>query len=220
MKIVIAGGNHEADYIIGMYKNGNNELIVINGNYETCRYLSEKNGIQVINADPSKPNQLKDADCENADLLIALSDDDINNYVVCKTAKKLLNIKKCIAIVSNPKKVSTFKKLGVDSVISSTYLLAEQIKNESSIEDLIKTLTLEDNKIVIFEVTISENNRVCDKKLSELNMSSYASISCVYRAEKAIIPNGDTVLMPGDKVLTVTTKEYEDKAIAVFKEII
>ena len=38
------------------------------------------------------------------------------------------------------------KKLGVDSVISSTYLLAQMILNESSVEKILKTLSIEDEK--------------------------------------------------------------------------
>lgn len=218
MKVVITGGTHKADYIIGMFNNNNNELIIVNSNIDTCRYLSEKNGLQIVNADPSKPHKLKEAGSNDADLLIALSDDDIENYVVCKIGKQLLNVKKCIAIVSNPKNVELFKKLGIDSVVSSTYLLAEHIKNESSIKDIIKTLSIEDNKIIMVEIVMDEKYKLCNKKLYELNMSSYASISCIYRGSNAIIPNGNTELLANDKVFVVTTKENEEKLIKAFKE--
>jgi Trk K+ transport system NAD-binding subunit len=41
----------------------------------------------------------------NADVLIALSDSDTDNYITCITAKKLFNIKKTVSKVRNPKNV-------------------------------------------------------------------------------------------------------------------
>ena len=217
MKIVIADGSHQADYIIGMYNNKDNNLIVINSNNSVCRYLSSKNGISVLHGKPTKESDLFDAGIEDADLFIALSENDVDNYVACKTAKKLFNVRKCIATVINPKNVELFKQLGIDSVISSTYLLAEQIKNTANIENLIGSLSLEDNKINIMEFMVKDNHDVCGKTLKEIKVSDIASVSSVIRQQQVIIPNGDTMLEEGDKVLLVTTKEHHDDITRVFQ---
>ncbi|MBO4537706.1 MAG: TrkA family potassium uptake protein [Erysipelotrichaceae bacterium] len=217
MKIVIADGSHQADYIIGMYNNRENELIVINSDSQVAKYLSAKNGISVLNGKPTKESDLFDAGIDDADLFIALSENDVDNYVACKTAKKLFNVRKCIATVINPKNVDLFKQLGVDSVISSTYLLGEQIKNTSHIENLINTLSLEDNKINILEIMVREEYDVCGKTLKEIKVSDTASVSSVIRNEQALIPNGDTMLEAGDKVLLVTTKEHYNEVAKIFQ---
>ncbi|MBO4219279.1 MAG: TrkA family potassium uptake protein [Erysipelotrichaceae bacterium] len=217
MKIVIADGSHQADYIIGMYNNRENELIVINSDSQVAKYLSAKNGISVLNGKPTKESDLFDAGIDDADLFIALSENDVDNYVACKTAKKLFNVRKCIATVINPKNVDLFKQLGVDSVISSTYLLGEQIKNTSHIENLINTLSLEDNKINILEIMVREEYDVCGKTLKEIKVSDTASVSSVIRNERALIPNGDTMLEAGDKVLLVTTKEHYNEVAKIFQ---
>ena len=217
MKIVIADGSHQADYIIGMYNNRENELIVINSDSQVAKYLSAKNGISVLNGKPTKESDLFDAGIDDADLFIALSENDVDNYVACKTAKKLFNVRKCIATVINPKNVDLFKQLGVDSVISSTYLLGEQIKNTSHIENLITTLSLEDNKINILEIMVREEYDVCGKTLKEIKVSDTASVSSVIRNERALIPTGDTMLEAGDKVLLVTTKEHYNEVAKIFQ---
>src|SRR5690554_4400434 len=142
MKIVIVNGKHEADYVVQSFNKRKNELIVINDSKEFSEYISYKNNIPVFYGDATKHYTLLDAKIEKADLLIALSDDDIENYVISKYAKEIFNVRKVICLVKNPKKVEIFKKLGIDTPISSIYLLTENIKQVSSIENAISTLTI------------------------------------------------------------------------------
>ena len=205
MKITIANGGHEADYIIKMFKSRKNEVIVINSDPSLCAYLSASNKIQVIHGSPTKKFDLSIAKIDDSDIFIALSSSDIDNYVACKMAKKLFNAKRTIAVVRNPKNVSIFKELGVDAAICGTYLLAESIKSESSFEELIKVLSLEENKILLTEITIKEKDYIAGKMLCDVHFPLTANICCVFHNPNVIIPNGKTVIRAKDKILIVTT---------------
>ena len=217
MRIVIADGLHEADYLIGLFNTKGNSLIVINRDEQACRYLSERNNIPVIHRSPVREGNLLAAGAKDADLFIALSQSDVRNYVACKTAKQLLKVKRCIATVVNPKNVSLLKKLGVDAVFCATHLLGEQIHTSASLDSFINSLSLEDNKIQILELRIKETHEVCGKALEQLNLSGLASVSCIYRQDYGIIPNGKTVLQDDDKVLLVTTTESRERVTALFR---
>ena len=217
MKIVIADGKHEADYIISMYNNRKNDIIVINQDEDTCRFLSTQNNIPVMRGNPTRISDLQLAGAENADLFIALAESDHENYVACKLAKKFMGAKRCIATAVNPKNVDAFRNLGIDSVLSSTYLLGEQIRNAASIENLIRTLSLDNDEIVITEFKITSDMFVCDQTLKEINISDIASVSSIVRNSKGIIPNGNTRLLAGDKILVVTTHNNSNKVMKVFQ---
>ena len=72
MKIVIAGGQHAADYIIKKFKTSGNKLIVINENRVVAQYLTKANRIPVFYGQPYKYFVLDEANVENADIFIAL----------------------------------------------------------------------------------------------------------------------------------------------------
>lgn len=209
MKITIANGGHEADFIIKMFRSRKNDVIVINSDSNLCSYLSASNKIPVINGNPTKKYDLSIAQIQKSDIFIALSNEDIENYVACKMAKKLFDVNKTIAIVRNPKNVDVFKKLGIDAAISGTYLLAESIKSESSFEDLIKILSLEENKILLTEITVNEKDYIVDKMLRDVNFPQTANICCVFHNPNVIIPNGNTIIRAKDKILIVTTPENQ-----------
>ena len=213
MNIIIANGTHEADFIIRKFKKEKHQLTVINSDKAFGDYISSSNHIPVLCGDPTKAYVLEDADVWDADVFIALSTNDIDNYVACITAKNLFNIKRVVSVVRNPKRVDLFKTLGIDSVICSTYLLGESIKNESILEDFIKTISIENEKIVISEITMDDDYLLANQMIRNAQIPSFLNISCIYREPEVIIANGDTIIMPQDKLVIATTPEFHQKAI-------
>jgi trk system potassium uptake protein TrkA len=213
MKIVIANGTHEADFIIRKFKKQKHQIIVINSDKDFGSYISGSNRIPVLFGDPTKAYVLEDANVWNADVFVALSTNDIDNYVACITAKKLFNIKRVVSIVRNPKRVDLFKTLGIDSVICSTYLLGESITYESIIENFIKTISIENEKIVIIELIIDSQCHLVNRKIRDANIPQYLNISCIYRDPEVIIANGDTIILSEDRLVIATTPDHHQETI-------
>lgn len=213
MKIVVAGGTTTAEYIIKNFNNRENSLTIINNDKRNAVEIAKNNDVPVFYGDPSKRSILEAAHAENSDIFISVNEDDSTNFVACMLAKKVLNAKKVICIVSNPNNVDVFKELGVDAVISSTQLLIDSINSESSLETLIKTMSFEDNKISLTEVVIKASFLICRKQISEISFPKEGSISCIYRKPRVIIPNGQTVILPKDKLLFVSAPKDKDDII-------
>ncbi len=213
MKVVITGGKHEADFIVKMLKEEHHQLIVINNDRQFAEYISTNNDIPVFPGDPTKAYTLSDAECDHADVLLALSDNDTDNYITCITAKKLFHIKRTVSKVRNPKNVELFKKLGVDSVISSTYLMAQTILNESSVENIIKTLSIEDEKIVMIEIGVEEDFAMVNQRIMDIPFPRNINISCIFRDPHVIIPKGDTCIKAGDKLIIISTPSEKEEII-------
>lgn len=213
MKIVIAGGSNTADYIIKNFKGHSHQLTIINFDREAANYLAKSSKLPVFYGDPTKPYCLKDAQVDGSDIFIALGNRDCDNYVSCLLAKKVFNVKKCICIVSNPKNVEVFKQLGIDSVISSTEQLVQSILSESSLESLIKTMSLEDEKIVLTEIVIKSTYNIAHKHIMEINFPKTGSIACIYRRPRVIIPNGSTLILPKDKLIVLSTPNEQKNII-------
>ena len=143
MKIVVAGGREEADFLIGSLLSKKNKVKVINEDKNYSKYLAEKHNISVLNGDSSKEYILEDADVFNYDVLIALTNNDADNFVTCQIAKKKFNVKKVVCTVTNPINVEVFEKLGINTVISSTYSVAKLLEQATTLENLVNTLSSE-----------------------------------------------------------------------------
>ncbi|MBP5091140.1 MAG: NAD-binding protein [Bacilli bacterium] len=217
MKIVIAGGTHEAEYIVHMFHNRGNKLIVINPSKDEAALLLQRESVRVYVGTPWKSHILEEADAYDADVFIALCDRDTDNYVACQLAKMSFNAKKCICVVNNPNNVELYKSLGIDSVISSTYLLGNSVKNESSVEDIIRAISIENNQVMMLEMSVLPKFRIAEKKIMDLNFPKYASISCIVRKGEFIIPNGQVYIHAKDKLMIVCSPENESAITAWLK---
>ena len=204
MKVLITGGQNEADFIIKMFKEAKHQLIVVNSDQKYCQYLSKENHIKVYIGDPTQISVLHDAGAMDCDLA----------FVICQISKKIFGIEKVVCTVSNPNNVDVFHKLGVNSVVSSTYLLLQTIKVESSFENVVKALSFEQDKIAMLEIVLNKKNlAIIGKTLAQLENTRLYNISCIYRNAQVVIPSGNTEIKFGDKLFVITTNADKDEVI-------
>ena len=213
MRIVIANGNNSADYIIKNFKGRSHTLTIINDDKDVANKLARSSKLPVILGDFTKVSTLKEANIDGADLFIALGHKDSDNYVGCLHARKQFGVKKCICIVQNPKNVEIFKELGLESVICSTETLVSSVLAESSLESIIKTMSFENDKIVMSEVVVKSTFLIAHKHIMDISFPKQGSIACIYRRPRVIIPNGSTLILPKDKIFILSTPADQKKLI-------
>ncbi len=215
MRIVVAGGRTQADFLIGNLLKKKHKLIVINDDQQYCDYLANTHKIPVIQGDPSKYSTLKNAQIEGFDVLVALTYKDADNLAICQYAKRCFGVKRAICSVANPKNVALFKELGVNTVISSTHLVAEYITQATSVENLIKTMTLENDKVTISEISIEPEFECVGKEVKDVSLPSNTIIGCIIRkSSDMIVPNGNTEIKAGDKLLIISSPENQKKVLS------
>jgi trk system potassium uptake protein TrkA len=217
MKIAIAGGKAETDFLIDSLLRKNHKLVVINEDLEYCEYLAQTHGIPIVRGDPKKEYVLRDARIDGFDVIIALLREDYDNLAVCQMARQLHGVKKAVCIVSNPKNVNVFKRLGVNTAISATCLVSNVIEQASTIANLIKALPLEDEKVSIVEILVDEGYSCIGRKVSELQFPPNAIIGCVVRNTNMFVPNGQSILLKDDKLYIVSSPQAQEKAITAIR---
>ena len=106
-------------------------MVIVNNDRAWCEHLAARHDVPVVCGDATKRYVLDDADIEGFDLIIALSDSDADNLVICQMAQRYFDIDRQVCTVSDPRNVVVFKKLGISSVISATYTVARLIEEAS-----------------------------------------------------------------------------------------
>lgn len=217
MNILICGGYKEANFVINAFKGNHNKLTVINEDEKIAKSLSELNGIDVFNSDPTKRYSFEVADVFNYDLVIALTDSDADNFVICKMAKNIFHIKKAICTVSDPDVVEIFIKLGVDTPISAPYLLTQKIQGESDIESIMSSIALENEKVIISEINIKSDFACVGVALKDLKLPITGNITCILREPNVIIPRGDTVIEVDDHIFICSAPKDQTSLVNFIK---
>ncbi|OGO78914.1 MAG: potassium transporter TrkA [Clostridiales bacterium GWB2_37_7] len=213
MNIVMVGGRRKIDFLAKSLLSKKQHVTMIHDDENYCKYLSRTHDAPVIYGDGSKPYILEDANIQEADIVIALTPYDADNLVICQLAKKVYGVQRVFATVSNPKNVEVFKKLGISTAISSTYIMAGTIEQMASINEMANFIPLEEGKIVVMEIVVQENSPVCGKTLAEVPIPEQAIIGCIIRGVNSIIPRGKTQIQTDDKLIILSPPAVQRKII-------
>ena len=212
MYIIIVGGGKVGYYLTKMLAQLKYKITVLETNRDLCMNIVNATsdlGVNVINGDGTNINFLKDADIESADALIAVTGRDQDNLIVCQIAKKEFNTKKTIARVNNPKNIKIFEKLGVDSAVSSTATIVDIIEREVFISDLKSVMTI--GNLIVNEIKLKPGFHSINKQVKDLELPKDCILISIIRNSNVMIPNGSSVLMPGDEIIAVSKKGDEIK---------
>ncbi len=175
--------------------------------------------LNIILGDGSQVETLKGLGISRADVVVALTEDDEDNLVICQVAKQLFWANQTIARVSDPTNEQTFKNLGVDRTISSTKMILNLIEHEVGSAAIITLLTIEENKTIIVKVKLKEDSPIINKKIMDIPLPKQCAFISIIRKENIIIPRGDTILKNGDNLLILTnpsvSDELKDKILGV-----
>lgn len=209
MKIVIAGGATESEFLAEMLIRKGHTTVFINEDKIFCDLMASKfKDLMVIIGDPRNLSVLYEAEIEGFDIMISLCSEDADNLSICQMGKKMLGIEKILCSVTNPKNVQIFTKLGIDHVVSSAYFIAEMLKNAAVLENMIQSLPIEEGKIVLGEIIVSSQSPAVNKYIKEIKgIPEDSIISCVIRNAGIIIPKGNTMIMSGDKLITLSSSQ-------------
>ena len=213
MNIVMVGGRKKVDFLAKSLLSKGHQITIIHDDENYCKFLSRTHDAPVIFGDGSKPYILEDARIEGADIVIALTPKDADNLVICQLAKKVYSVKRAFSTVSNPRNVEVFKKLGINTVISATHMVAEIIEQMAAINEIANYIPLEQGQIVMMEIVVRKNSPVCEKTLAEIDISEQAIIGCILRGAASIIPRGKTKIQADDKLIILSPPQIQQEII-------
>jgi trk system potassium uptake protein TrkA len=207
MRIVIIGGGKVGYYLTKTLIPYKHKITLVETQIELCRRIANEFNISVINGDGTDVEHLKDAGVYKADILIAVTGKDENNLIACQLAKRNFGVKRTIARVNNPKNITIFERLGVDTAVSSTSIIADLIEQEIDYSGMKTLVKLKDGKVILNELLINKDSPVCNKSLRDINIPKKCILISVIRDEEVIIPNGYTLLHENDYVIVASSQE-------------
>jgi len=217
--VVIVGGGKVGSFLAEALENKGHRVTVIERNRELCERLAMRTEATVIQGDGCDLRFQEEAEVGKADVFAAVTGDDDDNLVACQLARTHFQVPRAVARVNNPKNERIFNKLGIDA-ISSTTVIAQLIEERTTVGDIITLHTLKKGRLAVVELDLPDDRcRSCEVPLRDLGLPRGCVLVSVIRGDEVIIPQGSSVLQPGDTVIAVTEpeKESELKRILVGK---
>ena len=212
-RVFLIGGFNKTKYLANSLISKGYRVTAINKDADNSVSLAGIDRLTVYNGDGSMPYVLEEANIYDADIAIALTDRDDDNLVICGLCKKKFHVKKTVALITDPKKMDFFYKMGIDSVVCAVSTIASVIEQHAFLNDIATLVPVGENHINVSQIHIDAGAPAADKKVRDLELPKQVIIGCVQRGDRNMIPHGDTRIHAGDVLVLITLDEHEMTAV-------
>ena len=212
MDIIISGLGAVGTILMQELADEGHNIVVVDVNGSKVENAVEKYDVKGVIGNGASSQVLKEAGVSYADLFIGATNHDELNILCCIIAKKL-GAKKTIARASKPEYLDLFKSegdLGLSLMVNPQYEAALEISRMLRFPSAIKVNEFSNGKVELVEFRVSKDSDLVGLSLKHLGDEFKAKvlICAAQRDGKAIIPTGDFVIQPEDRLfLTATAKD-------------
>jgi len=191
-----------------------NEVTVVDLNEEILRDLQDRLDIRTVAGNASFPTVLEAAGMPEADILVALTSSDEVNMLACEVAHTLYRTPTKIARIRSSEYTSRpelFSEgaLSVDMFISPEQLVTEYVERLIRYPGALQVLDFADGKVQLVGVRALRGGLLVGHRLRELPQhlpQAEARVVAIYRADRSVPPEGDTVIEEGDEVFFLAAR--------------
>ena len=216
MKIIIVGGGKIGATLIENLEAEGHDITLIDSEQKVIDEISNIYDVMCVCGNAVDNDTLNEAQVSKAELLIAVTESDEINMLICFIAKKM-GASYTVARVRNPefndKRMAEVKQfLDISLSINPELLAAQEIFNVLKLPAAINIETFSRRNFSMIELLLKEGSHLDGTSLIELRKKYNLNflISVVKRDEEIYIPDGNFVLKCGDHIcLTANFTEIQ-----------
>ena len=162
MYIVIVGCSEAGYHLTKVLLASAHEVVVVDKDRERCRLLSDDSGVVTVRGDGATERTLQQAGVARADIVIATTDRDETNLVICQLSKGIFQVPRTMALIKDPKNEPIFHVVGVDVVVNAIHLILSSFEEGIPGRPLIHLMNLRVPDTELISVSLPEDASVVE----------------------------------------------------------
>ena len=208
MKIIILGAGQVGVSVAESLVSEQNDITVVDIDAARLRVLHDRLDLRTVLGSASHPSVLSEAGADDADLLIAVTQSDETNLVACKLAARMFNVPRRIARIRATDFLDDEKVLGpegfdVDLSICPEQVLTDYIVKLVEFPEALQVLDFAAGQVSLVGVRAYQGGPLVGRQLKDIRRhipNVDTRVVAIFRQDRPIVPDGDTVIEKGDEV--------------------
>ena len=173
---------------------------------ERCELLAANlDRTVVLNGDGTDQELLQEENIAAMDVVISLTGDEETNILSCLLSKSL-GAKRTITRINKFAYMPLVQAIGIDHLVSPRLSAVNSILHNIRRGKVISTVSIKGDEAEALEAIALENSYVVGRPLKDLNFPKGALILCILRDDSVLIPTGDSVIDPQDRIIILSTR--------------
>lgn len=209
MFVFIAGGGRTGAQLASQLLAQKYQVRLVEHRRELLGRLHHELPTEVIyEGQATDPAVLRLAGLGKANVIVACTNDDAANLVLCYLARTMFKVRRTVARINNPRNAWLFdQNFHVDETINQADVMAHLIQEEMSLGDMMTLLKLRRGRYSLVEEKVPAGAKAVGVQLKDLGLPDQCVIAAIIRHGQITLPRGTTALEEGDEVLAVTDSE-------------
>ena len=180
---------------------------------------NELNNTLVINGDGLDEDILTEVNLEEVETVIALTNDDEDNLMVCVLVEKFSKNKRTMALINKPNYSLLQASLKIDDMIDPRMTTVSSILKHVHKGTIETAYTILNGEYEVIEAEIIETSELINKELKNSNLPDGIRIGAVLRKDEIIIPRLSFVFQKKDIVVFLAKRDQLPVVENIFRII-
>lgn len=215
MRIVILGAGQVGSTVAESLVSEANDITVVDRDGDRLKELQDRLDLRTITGHAAHPSVLREAGIEDADMLIAVTQFDETNLVACKLAAQMFNVPTRIARIRSAEYLANEQMFSqdcfaVDYSICPEQLLTDYIAKLVEFPEALQVLEFAEGRVSLVAVRAFEGGPLVGHPVADLKRhlpKLEARIAAIFRGDRPLFPEGDTVIEAGDEVFCLAASK-------------
>ena len=168
---------------------------------------NELNNSIVINGNGLDENVLTEANLEEIETVIALTNDDEDNLMACVLVEKFSKDKRTMALINKPNYSLLQSSLKIDDMIDPRMNTVSSILKHVHKGTIETAYTILNGEYEVIEAEIIETSELINKELKNSNLPDEIRIGAILRDKNIIIPRSNFIFKKEDIVVFLAKRD-------------
>ncbi len=210
-RLIIVGGGRIGYRLAAQFENRSVHTKLIEKDAARCSQLAEKlNRTVVIHGDGSDQELLAEENIQDADVVIPLTKDEETNILVSLLAKKM-GARKAIARINKFSYFPLMSTIGLDQIVSPRLSAINTILQHVRRGKVLSAISIKGEQAEVLEALALETSDIVGKPLKNVGMPKGSILIGILRQDTVMIPSGNSVIEPGDRIVLFARREAVPK---------
>ncbi len=203
-KVMIMGGGKTGFYLAQMLSEFGAAVKIIEQDKERCHYLATHlDDVMVLHGDATDRTLLEEENLDAMDAVVTATGFDEDNLVLALMAKHR-GIEDVIAKVSRNSYADIISSMGIDMALNPQDITTSTIVRLVQGNKKILSSQLIQGQAEIIEVIAGSHMSFVGEPLRNLDLPSSLIIAAIHRGRDVIIPDGETIIEEGDRIIMLS----------------
>ena len=182
------------------------DIAVVDVDEDRLDTLASAHDVRTVCGDGRSLDTLEAAGLGDADVLVASTDRDGANVMICGAAKNTTDVR----TVARVKRIDLYETcqeaegaFGIDDMLCVNRPTARDVVRATTLPGALAVDTFADGRAEMAEFTIESDAPIANERVEEADRFASLTFAGIVRDGDVIVPDGDTVIEPGDRIVAI-----------------